>query len=106
MPKPPARFIFVRHEKRNLKIEFSDIQYIEACKNYGQIVTTDKRFQVLGTLGHVTSFDTHHAWVAGQQVPIGDACRGKLNRFILFPEAASHPTPRKTQHNRASQLPE
>jgi DNA-binding LytR/AlgR family response regulator len=94
MAKQSAPFFFVRQEKRHVKIEFADIRYVEASKNYVQIVTGDKRYQVLGTLGYlerllppeqfiriyrsflvrveqVTSFDTRHAWVAGRQVPIG-----------------------------------
>jgi len=89
----------------------------------------DKGYQVLGTLTHldrvlppeefirihrsflvrldqVTSFDTRHAWVAGQRIPIGDAYRSKLNRFMLFPASAVQSAPPSKRRHRATQPPE
>lgn len=107
MAKPSARFFFVRRDGQYVKIDFADIRYVEACRNYIRIVTMGAVYQILATLGcmgsalppeefirihrsfliaigQVTAFDNHHVSIAGKQLPIGDFYRKNLTPFILI----------------------
>jgi DNA-binding LytR/AlgR family response regulator len=100
-PDPIGTYIFIRHEGRNIKIELSDIRYIEARKNYCKIATKDASYLIIVTLKRmvellpaaafcqihrafivsldwIKAFDTGNVYDAEQTVPIGPDYRQSL----------------------------
>ena len=102
----PEHSIFIRVEKKNVKVRFEDIQFVEACKNYIRIVTVQRAFMVLLSLRqlseilpekdfcrihrsfivsmqHLTAFDQSWAYVNDIMLPIGllykDVLTGRVN---------------------------
>lgn len=100
-------FFFIREQGKYVRINFSDIHYLEARSNYVQIVTTGRSFLCLATLrqmvkllpedwfcqihrsfiigiAHLQSFDTEHAWLPDKTIPIGDRYRTALHRRVTM----------------------
>jgi DNA-binding LytR/AlgR family response regulator len=95
-------FFFIRHEGRNVKVDFQDILYIEARKNYTRLVMENRpTIMVLVTLKQwervlprevfcrihrgyivsvwkVQSFDNRYVYRAGEKISIGEQYRGAL----------------------------
>jgi DNA-binding LytR/AlgR family response regulator len=100
-------YFFTRYEGRFVKVDYQQIIYIEARKNYTRIVLQDKpTFQVLVTLKQwerllprdsfcrvhrgyivsiekVLSFDNKYVYLAGVNISIGEQYR------MAFPEAVT-----------------
>jgi DNA-binding LytR/AlgR family response regulator len=92
-------FFFIRHEGRNVKVDFREILYIEARKNYTRLVMENRpTILVLVTLKHwervlaaaafirihrgyivsiekVQSFDNKYAYLGADKIPIGEQYR-------------------------------
>ncbi len=92
-------FFFIRHEGRNVKVDFREILYIEARKNYTRLVMENRpTILVLVTLKHwervlaaeafirihrgyivsiekVQSFDNKYAYLGVDKIPIGEQYR-------------------------------
>jgi DNA-binding LytR/AlgR family response regulator len=101
-------FFFIRHEGRNVKIDFGEILYIEARKNYTRLVVENRpTMMVLVTLkqwervlprefycrihrgyivsiGKIQSFDNKYAYMAGEKIPIGEQYRGALPEAVTI----------------------
>ena len=86
--------LFVRHNRRFEKIDFSAIHYVEANLNYMRIVTADKIYMVLSTLeqveealppsqfcrihrsyivsiAQIRTFDNHNVRLPDKTLPVG-----------------------------------
>lgn len=48
--KEKANYLFIKHQSRLIKVNFSDIYYVEALKDYMQIVTTDIKYTIHATM--------------------------------------------------------
>ncbi len=103
----PAPFIYVRTERRAVKVVLHEIQYVESQKDYVRIVTTtDKPFLVkqsltslaellpadqfvrihrsfLVGLQHVKFYSAQHVGVAGQELPVGSLYQREVQRALL-----------------------
>jgi DNA-binding LytR/AlgR family response regulator len=101
-------FFFIRHEGRNVKVDFQDILYIEARKNYTRLVMEDRpTMMVLVTLkqwervlprevfcrihrgyivsiGKVQSFDNKYVYLTGEKLSIGEQYRGALPEAVTI----------------------
>ncbi|HTR31380.1 MAG TPA: LytTR family DNA-binding domain-containing protein [Puia sp.] len=101
-------FFFIRHEGRNVKVDFRDIVYIEARKNYTRLVMENRpTMMVLVTLKQwervlprelfcrihrgyivsiekVQSFDNRYAWLTGEKISIGEQYRGALPEAVTI----------------------
>jgi|HubBroStandDraft_1064217.scaffolds.fasta_scaffold582753_1 two-component system LytT family response regulator len=95
-------FFFIRHEGRNVKVDFREILYIEARKNYTRLVMENRpTILVLVTLKQwermlpeeafirihrgyivfiekVQSFDNKYVYLGVEKIPIGEQYRGAL----------------------------
>lgn len=95
-------FFFIRHEGRFVKVDFQDILYIEARKNYTRLVMEEKpTILVLVTLkqwgkllppelfcrihrGYIVaiekilSFDNKYVYLPGEKISIGEQYRNAL----------------------------
>ena len=95
-------FFFIRHEGRYVRVDFQDILYIEARKNYTRLVMDEKpTVMVLVTLKQwerllprdsfcrvhrgyivsiekVLSFDNKYVYMAGENICIGEQYRMAL----------------------------
>lgn len=101
-------FFFIRHEGRNVKVDFRDILYIEARKNYTRLVMEDRpTVMVLVTLkqwervlprelfcrihrgyivsiGKVQSFDNKYVYLADEKISIGEQYRTALPEVVTI----------------------
>jgi DNA-binding LytR/AlgR family response regulator len=101
-------FFFIRHEGRNVKIDFHDVLYIEARKNYTRLVMENRpTVMVLVTLkqwervlprdlfcrihrgyivsiGKVQSFDNKHVYLSGEKISIGEQYRAALPEAVTI----------------------
>jgi two-component system LytT family response regulator len=101
-------FFFIRHEGRNVKVDFQDILYIEARKNYTRLVMENRpTILVLVTLKQwdrvlpremfcrihrgyivsiekVQSFDNKYVYLAGEKISIGEQYRGALPEAVTI----------------------
>jgi two-component system LytT family response regulator len=98
-------FFFIRQDGRNVKVDYHQILYIEARKNYTRLVMTDKTAMVLITLkqwekilppdlfcrvhrGYVVaieriiSFDNRFVYLPGMNISIGEQYRNALPRMV------------------------
>lgn len=87
-------FVFVRYNRRFIKLLLADILYLESRKNYTRIVTTGATMMILARtryfeemlpmtsfrrihrsfivrLDRVETFDSRTAMVAGERLPVG-----------------------------------
>ncbi|TVT39319.1 response regulator transcription factor [Hymenobacter setariae] len=102
----PEAFIYVRTDRRAVKVVLRTIQYVESQKDYVRIVTnTDKPLLVKQSLSslaellpadqflrihrsfivglhHVKSFTTQHLEVAGQELPVGGLYQKEVQRSL------------------------
>jgi DNA-binding LytR/AlgR family response regulator len=92
---------FLRINKRNVRVDFSEIHFIVASKNYTQIVMPAKSLKALISLrqmeellpaskfcrihrsyiismDHLTAFDNIGAYIGDQMIPIGEHYRNVL----------------------------
>jgi len=101
-----GEYIFVRADRRFVKINFSDIYFVEALKDYVIIQTAGQRVITRMNLNaiqeqlpaemfmrinksyiintrHITSFDNNRIIVGSHEIFIGDSYRGKFfDKFI------------------------
>jgi DNA-binding LytR/AlgR family response regulator len=101
-------FFFIRHEGKNVKVDFREISYIEARKNYTRLVMENRpTIMVLVTLKQwervlpatafcrihrgyivsidkVQSFDNKHVYLAGERISIGEQYRGALPEAVTI----------------------
>jgi DNA-binding LytR/AlgR family response regulator len=91
-------YIFVRSERRNVKIFFKDILFIEGLKDYVVIYTTEKKIITLISIKnimlqlpqslfirvnksyiintqHITSFSNNDVFIRDHEIPIGNSYR-------------------------------
>ena len=108
-------WFFIRSNSRYEKVNFHDIMYAEALKNYVRIVTPQKNWLVLismkelekalpGThfcrvhrsfiisLEHTLAFDKDTVYMPQANIPIGESYRRVLENLItLLVKEAGHP---------------
>ena len=48
--KSNANYLFIKHQSKLIKVNTADIYYVEALKDYMQIVTTDMKFTIHATM--------------------------------------------------------
>jgi DNA-binding LytR/AlgR family response regulator len=108
-------FFFIRHEGRYVKVDFQEILYIEARKNYTRLVMEERpTVMVLVTLkqwekllpvdsfcrvhrgyivaiNKVMSFDNKYAYLAGEKICIGEQYRSALPSAVTI--LANEPAP-------------
>ncbi len=100
-------FFFIRNAGRFEKINFREILYVEACKNYSKIFTEKKSYIVLVTmkkvesvlpfhlfcrvhrsfivsLDKITAFDNSCVYLPLREIPIGDQYRHHLEKRVLI----------------------
>ena len=99
-------FFFIRHEGRNVRIDFQEILYIEARKNYTRLVMEERpTVMVLVTLkqwervlprdlfcrihrgyivsvGKLLSFDNKYVYLPGERISIGEQYRTALPQVV------------------------
>ena len=108
-------FFFIRHEGRYVKVDFQEILYIEARKNYTRLVMDERpTVMVLVTLkqwekllpgdcfcrvhrgyivaiNKVMSFDNKYAYLSGEKICIGEQYRSALSSAVTI--LANEPAP-------------
>ena len=101
-------FFFIRQEGRNVKVDFQDILYIEARKNYTRlamenrppvlVLVTLKQWErvlprelfcrihrgYIVSIGKVQSFDNKYVYLAGEKISIGDQYRTALPGVVTI----------------------
>ena len=100
-------FFFIRQDGRNVKVDFHNILYIEARKNYTRLVLTDRSAMVLITLkqwekilplelfcrihrGYIVSieriisFDNKFAYLPGMNIAIGEQYKNALPATVTI----------------------
>lgn len=101
-------FFFIRHEGRYVKVDFQEILYIEARKNYTRLVMEERpTVMVLVTLkqwekllpgdsfcrvhrgyivaiGKVMSFDNKYAYLPGEKICIGEQYKSALPSAVTI----------------------
>lgn len=100
-------FFFIRQDGRNVKVDFQQILYIEARKNYTRLVLTDRSAMVLITLkqwekilptelfcrvhrGYIVSieriisFDNKFVYLPGMNISIGEQYRNALPATVTI----------------------
>jgi DNA-binding LytR/AlgR family response regulator len=99
-------FFFIRHDGRNVRIDFQEILYIEARKNYTRLVMEERpTVMVLVTLkqwervlprdlfcrihrgyivsvGKLLSFDNKYVYLPGERISIGEQYRTALPQVV------------------------
>ena len=51
--KSNADYLFIKHHSRLIKLNTSDIYYVEALKDYVQIITSDQKYTIHATMKDV-----------------------------------------------------
>lgn len=100
-------FFFIRQDGRNVKVDFHNILYIEARKNYTRLVMTERSVMVLITLkqwerllpaqlfcrvhrGYIVSierilsFDNKYVYLPGMNIAIGEQYRNALPMAVMI----------------------
>jgi len=100
-------FFFIRQNGRNVKVDFRNILYIEARKNYTRLVMVERSAMVLITLkqwerilpsqlfcrvhrGYIVSverilsFDNKYVYLPGMNITIGEQYRNALPMAVLI----------------------
>jgi two-component system, LytTR family, response regulator len=103
-------FFFIRFNGRYVRLLFSEINYVEASKNYIKIVTDKKVWLVLISLKRIEQilpsglfrrihksfivslekmdeFDSEWVFIKGIQLPIGVQYKGILEKCVLIANA-------------------
>ncbi len=101
------KFFFIRMDGKYVKINFSEIIYIEGCKNYLKIITENKTHLVLLTmkrleqllpvtsfrrihksfivsLDKIIEFDADTVYLKNKQLPIGQLYKGELEKAVMI----------------------
>ena len=114
-------FFFIRHEGRNVKVDFRQIIYIESRKNYTRLVLEDRPpFLVLVTLkqwdrllprdlfcrihrgyivaiGKIHSFDNKFVYFPNEKIAIGEQYRNALPDAVII---LANELPRESLRNK------
>ena len=114
-------FFFIRHEGRNVRVDFRQIVYIESRKNYTRLVLEDRpTVLVLVTLKQwerllprdlfcrihrgyivsiekVQSFDNKFVYLPGEKIAIGEQYRNALADAVII---LANELPRETLRNK------
>ena len=100
-------FFFIRQDGRNVKVDFHNILFIEARKNYTRLVMTDRSAMVLITLKqwerilpsdqfcrvhrgyivsleHILSFDNKYVYLPEMSIAIGEQYRSALPSAVTI----------------------
>ena len=101
-------FFFIRHEGRYVKVDFQNILYIEARKNYTRLVmeerptalvlVTLKQWEKLlphdqfcrvhrgyvVSIGKIVSFDNKYVYLPGEKISIGEQYRNALPMAVTI----------------------
>ena len=100
-------YFFIKTDGKNVKINFSEILYVEALKNYVRIVTPQKNWLALVSmkqmetalpagyfcrihrsfivsLDHLYAFNRHTAYLGQHRLPIGESYRDVLERHVVL----------------------
>jgi len=100
-------YFFIKNNKKQSKIFFWEILYVEAEKKYIRIVTTKKKYLVQGSmcsaekilpetqfcrihrsyiisLDHATDFDNETVYIGENFFPIGKQYRGSLQKRVII----------------------
>lgn len=99
-------FIFIQSDRRTYKVDFNDVIYIEALKDYVVIYTTTQKLitamnlktmyqklpiekfirvskSFIVNLNQVTSFDNHWVYIKDLDIPMGEIYRSDfINRYF------------------------
>ena len=99
--------IYIRDKEKMVKVEFSDVQYIEADRNYSKIYTNQKTFLVSSSLktveerinspkmqrvhrsymvniSAIDELDDHYVFINGQSIPVSKTYKKELNHKLKF----------------------
>lgn len=101
-----AEYVFVRHEKKQLKLNFEDIYFIKSVKDYIQIHTKDTPLLIKGTLSsfhesldrrflrthrsylinrdHLSAYTHKDVEILDREIPIGEHYREALMKNITL----------------------
>jgi DNA-binding LytR/AlgR family response regulator len=113
-------FFFIRHEGRNVRVDFRQIIYIESRKNYTRLVLEDKPILVLVTLkqwerllprdlfcrihrGYIVaiekiqSFDNKFVYFPSEKIAIGEQYRNALPDSVTI---LANELPRESLRNK------
>ncbi len=94
MPLPAKHFLYLRIERRSVKVDTADIYWIESVKDYIKVVTKDKEYitkqkisvaekllplsqfvrvhrSFIVAVNKVESYHPNHLMIAGSRVPVG-----------------------------------
>src|SRR5262247_3223046 len=97
------KYFFIRENSRYVKINFSDIMYVEGCGNYLKIVTERKKYMALLALKQlelllpsnifarihksyivsfdfITEFDRNNVYLKERKLPVGNQFRNVVER--------------------------
>ena len=100
-------FFFIRLDGKYVKINFSDIVYVEGCKNYIKIITDLRSYLVLITmkrmeeilpaslfqrihksfivsLEKVLEFNRYSVYLKNKELPIGHLYKGVIERAVII----------------------
>lgn len=100
----PQGHIFVRCDRRDVRVSFNNVLFVKGLKDYIEIVTEQKKFLVKSTLSsfleklpasfiqvhrsyivnldHVSAFTKHDVEIDGEEIPIGKAFQAELKRIL------------------------
>ena len=101
------QYFFIRENSRYLKINFSDIMYVEGCGNYLKIVTERKKYMALlalkqielllpthrfarihksyiVSLDFITEFDRSNVYLKERKLPVGKQFRNLVERSVVI----------------------
>jgi len=100
-------YFFIKTDGKNVKINFSEILYVEALKNYVRIVTPQKSWLALVSmkqmetalpaasfcrihrsfivsLDQLYAFNKHTAYLSQHRLPIGESYRDVLEQHVVL----------------------
>jgi DNA-binding LytR/AlgR family response regulator len=103
--------LYIRHDGRNVRVALTDIEYIEADKNYTILALADKTYlaphsllqwesilpythfcrvhrKFIVALDKINAFDKRTAFLDRRTLPIGDEYRARLEKAVLVLEPA------------------
>jgi two-component system response regulator LytT len=100
------KFLFIKIDKKFIKINCADIHYIEAVKNYVRIITCSKNYILLASmhhveellpdeefcrihrsfiisLEHIASFDANFVYLDDKKIPISRQYKNVIQEHIV-----------------------
>lgn len=101
------KYFFIRANGKYVKINFSEILFVEGCRNYLRIITENKAHLVLLTmkrleqllpatsfrrihksfivsLDKIIEFDADTVYLKNKQLPIGQLYKGELEKAVMI----------------------